>query len=738
MGDTDLGCRTPVLSLLVTLRDEARQPIGLLRLAAPIDHLFGRRYQQVAAFVGTLELTDATGQLWRFDQRRRWRPVSDGDESSIDERWRRELLGGVLSLSAAIDLPATAVAESVDPLPGGSQAVIAEIEATPSALVWSVMGLALAGLVGFALLLRWFESRWWRSARQMTGAAEQIASGDLSEPIPISGDGEWQRATKAVEGLRASLVDRIRTLESGNRELQQASRLKSSFLANMSHEIRTPMSGVIGMTELLATTSLDHEQRDLTGTLHRSAESVLHIIEDVLDLSRIESGEMTLAAESFNLRWVMEECARMVAERAQAKGLDVYVQLDTSLRYEFLGDPARIQQIVLNLLTNAVKYTDMGHVQLQVTVLGESSGQCDLRIAVVDTGVGLAAEEHERIFDPYVRGEFAGGSGSGLGLTISRQLARLMGSDIVVDTGARRGTTFHFDLRLPVSIALAWPERRDDRPVLLVTDDDRLSAHCQSILVPGGYRFERARTLDSAEALIAASVEGGGEDAYSTVFWDKRVFGDDPACTFERDDNPSRVPYQVLIVPMIARATLPELVIACFDRVVTTPLRTALLLECIERDAVRVQDSISSTSLANEAASGERSLAGKVLLVEDNQVNRTVARRILEHFQLDVVEAHDGLEALAALDRESFDLVLMDCEMPNLDGYHTTEEIRMGEEGSDYHLPIIALTAKATDLDRRRCLSVGMDAFLAKPVKSETLYLVLRQFLRPGLHRQRR
>ena len=256
------------------------------------------------------------------------------------------------------------------------------------------------------------------------------------------------------------------------------------------------------------------------------------------------------------------------------------------------------------------------------------------------------------------------------------------------------------------------------------------------VLKPSGLVADRARTLESAEAIIAGAM--GDESPYDVVFWDKRVFGDDPTCSITRDDNPDCEPYHVLLAPMAQRGSLPELVVACFDRVLTLPLRTPVVVETLTAAAVAERPSPNPNlkSDTDPDAEARRSLAGRVLLVEDNEVNRTVARRQLEGMDLDVVEAQDGLQALAALDRETFDMILMDCEMPNLDGYHTTEEIRMGEDGADYRIPIIAMTALTSDADRQRCMDAGMDAFIAKPVKAETMYLVLRQFLRPGIHRQ--
>ena len=292
-------------------------------------------------------------------------------------------------------------------------------------------------------------AHWWvaRSVVEPLAELEQaiggVGAGDLCIEVRSDVDDEIGDVARQLEVACTQMKQRINELEHGNVALEEATRMKSAFLAHMSHEIRTPMNGVIGMTELLATTDLDGEQRELNGTLHRSAEAAMAIIDEVLDLSRIEAGEMDLQARPFNIRTVAEEAARIVSDKAQVKKLDVYVVVaDPAIDHLLIGDERRVEQILLNLLSNAIKYTDRGHVRVQLDVVADSDDDMHVGLAVSDTGIGLDAADVERIFEPYVQAErkaTSGFSGSGLGLSICRELARLMGASISVVRTRPRG-----------------------------------------------------------------------------------------------------------------------------------------------------------------------------------------------------------------------------------------------------------------------------------------------------------
>jgi signal transduction histidine kinase/CheY-like chemotaxis protein len=421
-----------------------------------------------------------------------------------------------------------------------------------------------------------------RTARIARFVHEVRTSGNLDAQVDDGGGDEIGAVARALNGLLASLDERGRELENARQEALQASKLKSEFVANMSHEIRTPLNGILGMTSLLVDTPLNTEQRELAGTAHRSAQALIVVLNDVLDFAKIEAGKLEIEAAPFELEPVINDAANLMSPLARAKGFTLSVEVADDVPRDFVGDGGRIRQIVLNLLSNATKFTSAGRVRLAVTG-AQMPDAYHLRIAVEDSGIGIPSGELSRIFDQFVQVDATTTrrfGGTGLGLAISRQLARLMGGSLTATSVVGAGSTFTFEVPLMVGTG-------------------------------------RVRAKEE----------------------------------------------HVGVLP---------------DRGI------------------------------------------KVLVVEDNDVNQLVARRLLERFGCRVHVVRDGRAGVAAVQREAFDLVLMDCQMPVMDGYEATAAIRA--LGPAYAgLPIVALTASATTGERERCLACGMNGYLAKPLLPDVL-----------------
>ncbi len=440
-----------------------------------------------------------------------------------------------------------------------------------------------AALVFVGVMLLTMQRYVLRRMATITQFVEQAkVSGNLTLRVADSGGDEISKVTDALNGLLASLDERGRELEKAREEALQASKLKSEFVANMSHEIRTPMNGILGTTSLLIDTPLNDEQRELVGTAHRAAEALLVVLNDILDFAKIEAGKLTIETVPFEIAPVVNDAASLLAPLARAKGVELNVSVAEGVPGGLIGDGGRIRQVVLNLVSNAVKFTSVGRVAIAVAGAHEPSGY-RLRVAVEDTGIGIPADQLSRIFEQFVQVDASTTrrfGGTGLGLAISRHLAALMGGSLTARSAPGMGSTF--TLEVPVGVAS-----------------------------------------------------------------------------------------------------------------VPSPQANGL----------------------SESAVG---LGLHVLVVEDNDVNQLVARRLLERAGCRVRVEPDGLAGVAAVQREAFDLVLMDCQMPGMDGYEATAAIRaLGSRFAD--LPIVALTASATADERERCLRSGMTGYLAKPLRPEDL-----------------
>jgi signal transduction histidine kinase/CheY-like chemotaxis protein len=521
-------------------------------------------------------------------------------------------------------------------------------------------------------------------------------------------------------------------LRRSSRAAERATRAKSEFLANMSHEIRTPMNGILGMTELTLSGSCSPEQRENLGMVKSSAESLLAILNDILDFSKMEAGKMDLDPIEFHLRDCLDDAMKILALRAHEKGVELACRVPPELPDTFLGDAARLKQIIVNLVGNALKFTEHGEVRLEVALEEQDEASVVMRCSVTDTGIGIAPEKQRTVFGTFTQ---ADGSitrkfgGTGLGLAISSQLVKLMGGRIWLESELGTGSTFHFTARLgrwQPTEGDVQPVKLDGASVLVVDDNATNRRILEEVLRYWGMVPTMACSGSEALRLAERAEEAGKR--FSLALLDVQMPGISGYELAERLRGvwgPELTPIVLLSSSgdQLGEARRRELGVT---RCLVKPVKQSSLLETIEYVLGRVRS--SGAEPATMPTPAESSTPLRILLAEDNVVNQKLVSKLLERRGHTVSIAANGRLAVQALSRECYDLILMDVQMPEMDGFEATAIIREKERASGQHIPIIALTANAMKGDSERCLNAGMDAYLSKPIRAQELIQAVESF----------
>ena len=628
------------------------------------------------------------------------------------------LLGGALVLLPWERIPR--YLHAVSPIGGLAVAFALEVQ----------FGLSIVRAFPFVLLPLIFLALYYTTMEFAIGAALAVADLILVTFVnPASGD----PAAAVLEALLlvafGILVRRVVIqLEVRQQDLQEVTRLKSEFLATISHEIRTPLSGVIGMTGLLLDTELTGEQREYVETIRASGNQLLEIINDMFDFSRIEAGRVRLETVDFSPRYVVEEAVELFAEAASNKGLELAFDVDASVPDSVIGDPGRVRQVLINLIGNAVKFTEKGEVVVRAERREAAGPGIAVRFEVADTGVGLTNEETDRIFAVYSQLDSSTTrrhGGTGLGLAIARMLTQLMGGEIGVDSQKGIGSRFWFTaLFREAEVKAGVPEVSASLAGMTVAiiDDNRTNRTILDRYVTSwgmrGHMFDNGR-----EALSEMRRASVGDDPFEVAIVDLMMPGMDGASVAAavRADESLR---DVAVI-LLTSAGKSDREVPGADAEMVKPVRPSQLFDVLQTVLAQRPGAADAAAVVSTNAPQRNA---RVLVVDDNGANQKVALRMVERLGYRADIAGTGAEAVVMVGHGHYDAVLMDCQMPEVDGYEASRQIRHNERGGR-HVPIIAMTADTETGERERCLAAGMDDYISKPVKMHVVAAVLERWL---------
>ena len=618
-----------------------------------------------------------------------------------------------------------------------------------------VLGIGMAvlgfGLEGLLRDLRKMQATEWQLRAQLVDASTRMR--------------EAERLRSEDEGRRAEYENELRSVRE---KVEAANRAKTEFLATMSHEIRTPLNGIMPILEILKESKLDAEQKELVKTAVASSHHLLRIINDILDFAKVESGKLELESVEFDLRELVHSITDLMGRAAQQRGLKLSVAIADDAPLQVRGDPIRLRQVLTNLLSNAIKFTERGGIRVEVEQRRSTRREVELLFSVSDTGVGIAPEAARRLFQSFTQADTSTTrkhGGTGLGLAICKRLVELMGGRIGVRSREGSGSTFMFVVPLRKSVVDVPSARTDLEGVraLVFCKDVEQERRLIDSLTSWGVSFQRANNLVDTLNKLTSSASLGDSWAYEVLVIDTEGM-DQMALTLVREvrANPMVAPLRIVCITGSSHAA-EELRGIGNTVVIEQPFNAGALRQTLnrlldvqargmaphatvspptelwseeDRGTPEGESPRVPKARANAAGmpSGDARLTGRVLLVEDNPVNLAVARKLLTRLGLDCDSAQDGREAVDAVQRNRYDVVLMDCQMPEMDGYEATQEIRVRESVTRRRrLPIVAMTANAMAGDRERCFEAGMDDYLAKPLDLGQLAEVLTKWVKaPG------
>ncbi len=530
------------------------------------------------------------------------------------------------------------------------------------------------------------------------------------------------------------LENTVQELHKAKKVAEDATKAKSSFLANMSHEIRTPLNGIIGMADLVLQDELPELQRERLLDLRNSGESLLEIINEILDISKIEAEKLELEETDFNVRELLEKVVRLLSVKTLKTDIELVASITPDTPNTLKGDPTRLRQVLINLLGNAIKFTKEGEIGVHIVKENESQNEITLRFEIFDTGIGIPKDKQKKLFESYEQADKSTTrehGGTGLGLPISKKIVEMMGGDLKLKSEEGKGSKFYFTIKLPKAADqeplcdLGEDARPSDLKVLVIDDSETSRSIIKSYLDFWNMKTHIATSTSEAKDKIE-------NNSYDVIFIDTVMADIESTDDIKKfyDDVLSKTGAEVVIMPPSKSAVnLSIYADMGLDRHIYKPV--------LQQDLKKIlaslfgksggQDAERSAGETDSETSGEQS-GLRILLAEDQKINRKIVSGLLAKYNWEIVEAVNGEEALKAATKEHFDVVLMDVQMPKMDGYEATKKIREHEKETGKHIPIIAMTAHAMKGDKEKCLAAGMDQYLAKPINTDEVVKLIREY----------